>query len=258
MIIELSSLLNVNEEQLAAEFKEVHQRYGCTEQPFAILELPSVKKHFGYLSRLELMRKLDRPLYAFNSTRKKNLKLYDTVQPTLEVLKNSGIKIIGYTESNMENSLFRLFKLDLIKYFDQIYVLEGCYPGHPDSAKKYDLILPNEFIKIVPKTKRKPDPYLLLDICHCETIPKENSFYVGDSLTRDIPMAKLAEITTVWARYGTRLDTAYWPLLLSISHWTTEEILREDELKKKYIQLQPDYSIDTFSDILPIIGLGIT
>lgn len=255
MVIELSYLLNISEEQLLIEFKEIHQRYGCTEQPFAILELPSVKKHFGSLSRLELMHKLDRPLYAFNSTRKKHLKLYDTVQPTLDILKNNDIRIVGYTESIMENSLFRLCKLDLITYLDRLYVLEGCYPGHPDPNKEYDLKLPDGFIKVVPRAERKPDPHLLLDICHHETVPVKDVLYVGDSLTRDVPMATLAEITSIWARYGTRLDTSYWPLLLSISHWTDEETAREDELKKKHAHLQPDYIIDSFNELLPIIGI---
>ena len=45
MVKELSAIVDTAEDQLLDEFKALHQHYNNTEQPFTILELPSVKKN---------------------------------------------------------------------------------------------------------------------------------------------------------------------------------------------------------------------
>ena len=52
MIEELTKLLDVDEEILFAEFRAVHQKYGNSEQPFAVLELPSVLQKYPGLSQI--------------------------------------------------------------------------------------------------------------------------------------------------------------------------------------------------------------
>lgn len=54
MVGELNKLLDVPEETILSEFKTIHQRYGNSEQPFAVLELPSLQRRFADLSRDEL------------------------------------------------------------------------------------------------------------------------------------------------------------------------------------------------------------
>src|SRR6516165_10176422 len=71
MVTELTLLLQVPEETILDEFKVIHQRYGNSEQPFAILELPCLQRLFPDLSRDELLKKVDPALHRFNSTRKR-------------------------------------------------------------------------------------------------------------------------------------------------------------------------------------------
>jgi hypothetical protein len=71
MVKELVPLISVEEARLSVveaklfdEFKIVHERYGNSEQPFAILELPSVQERFGGLSGGDLLEALRAPLDA--------------------------------------------------------------------------------------------------------------------------------------------------------------------------------------------------
>jgi len=254
MVEELSGLLDVNREQLYSEFKTLNQRCGTSEQPFTALELPSVRKRFGSLSRRELMRALDRPLHVFNRLRNQHLHLYPSVEETLRTLSDRGVVLVGHTESIAENALFRLQKLRVESYFKHLYVLESTYPGHPDPERASALAPPPDFIRTIPLPERKPNPALLLDICRREGVDPRDALYVGDSLTRDIGMATAAGVTAAWARYGTQYDRDLWKILVRVTHWTDEDVAREEELKKEYHGVNPDFTIDSFDEVLQILG----
>src|SRR5262249_9178437 len=98
MVGELTKLLGVSEEGLLTEFKAIHQHYSNSEQPFAALELPSVKRRFPGLSRDAVLEKIDPALHRFNSMRKQTLALYQGVSDTLAELRAEGVKIVGHTE----------------------------------------------------------------------------------------------------------------------------------------------------------------
>lgn len=249
----LAEQLQVDREVLLDEFKEIHQKYGNTEQPFAMLELPSVIKKYGCLPRLQLLNILQEPSKRFSEARNKYLKLYPEVEETLAILREKGIVIVGYTESISENAYYRLKKLGIISNFTRIYTLEGQYLGHPDSDKANYLAPPNNLIRIVSKAERKPNPELLLDICRQENIKTSNAIYVGDSLIKDISMAKNAGVKAVWAKYGVDCDPTLWQILVRVTHWTAEDVQREAELKKSFVKIVPDLTVNSFSEILGII-----
>jgi FMN phosphatase YigB (HAD superfamily) len=254
MVKELSSIINKEEKKLLKEFKTLHQHYGNTEQPFVILELPSVKKHFGYLPKIELMEKVDPALHAFNSSRKRNLNLYSKVKDTLSMLNKDGIIIIGFTEAIAINGYYRLYKLGILDFFKRLYALEGNYKGHPDPIVEKKLTPPEDFIRVIPNSKKKPNPMLLLDICKQEGVPPQNTWYIGDSLIKDISMAKQAGIKSIWAKYGTEYDKKLWDILVRVTHWTEQDVLNEEKLRKKFHKIKPDYTINSFDKIYKIIN----
>ena len=45
----------------------------------------------------------------------------------------------------------------------------------------------------------KPDPDVLLEICHTEGVQTYDAAYVGDSIARDMLMAKRAGVFAIWA-----------------------------------------------------------
>jgi FMN phosphatase YigB (HAD superfamily) len=249
MIAKLVEMTGIDRGILIAEFKEVHQRYGNSEQPFSLLELPSLRQHFGTTTPSELLKLVDPALHAFNRTRKASLRLYPTVRETLEELTDRGVIVVGHTEATPINSYWRLQKLEIAHLFRHLYALEGQVGLHPNPSRADPARPPAGFVRLVPKSERKPNPNLLIDICTREGVSIANTVYVGDSLTRDISMAKTAGVTAAWAKYGTAYDQSLWGLLVSITHWTYEDVRREGELKRNFANVKPDLVIDEFGQV---------
>lgn len=252
MVDALHNLINVDREVLLDQFKTIHQKYGNTEQPFTILELPAVLDYFGSIPRSEMMKKVNPALHAFNSTRKKYLHLYDTVHDTLAELFHRGVVITGYTEAIGINGYYRLYRLDILQYFKHLYASNGQYPGHPEPALMAAPNPPGGFIRNVPDSEKKPNPELLLDICERENINPGDAFYIGDSLVKDVAMARQAGVKAIWARYGTQFDKKLWEVLVRVTHWTEKDVREAAGLRNQFQDIKPDYTIDQFSDILKL------
>jgi phosphoglycolate phosphatase len=252
MVGELTKILGVPEETLLNEFKAIHQRYGNSEQPFAVLELPSLEQRFAKLSRNEIIRKIDPALHRFNSTRKRTLALYQGAAETLSEIRKAGVKIVGHTEAILANSYWRLRALGIAGYFNRLYALEGKEAIHISADSRWT-DPPEGFVVLVPREERKPNPRLLGDICRREGVDIASTCYLGDSLVRDVAMAKHAGVTAIWARYGTLYDPEYWKYLVKVTHWTDEDVSREKALEAKYRDVVPDYIIDSFSQLKSIV-----
>jgi phosphoglycolate phosphatase-like HAD superfamily hydrolase len=253
MLRELALLLGRPESELIQEFKSLHQHYGTSEQPFVVLELPAVREHFGSVSQIELLKLLNVPLHAFNRARKQLLKLYDGVDETMRRLSAEEVTIVGHTEAIAANAFYRLRRLGIQRYFTRLYALEGNFKGHPDPVRAKELQPPPGFVRFVSKGERKPNPLLLRDICAQEGKSVHECWYVGDSIVRDISMAREAGVNAVWARYGTRYDRKHWDLLVKITHWTKEDVVREEQLHSIYDQVQPDHTIDSFDELMGLM-----
>jgi FMN phosphatase YigB (HAD superfamily) len=250
MVDALVEILEVDRSRLLSEFKAVHQRYGNTEQPFAVLQLPSVQARFPGLSNHELADQLDAALHAFNSTRKRTLKLYAGVEDTLRNLQSKGIILVGHTEAMQLNSYYRLNSLGIAGFFEHLYALEGTIEPHPRPGSSF-VAPPQGFVINVPLSERKPNPRLLMDICRNEGIELDRAIYVGDSITRDVSMALAAGVTAAWARYGRSYSQEDWNLVVAVTHWTEVDVRQEEELRQTYGHVTPDVVIDSFDEILP-------
>lgn len=253
MLEELQRLSGVEREVLLDEFRAVHQRYHNSEQPYALLELPSVQRAFAPASREELAKLLDPCLHAFNRERKRTLKPYPGVVEGLESLVAAGHTLVAYTEAVPINSYYRLVKLDLKKYLRRLYATVGePSPEHPDPGRARKLEMEDGFVRPVPREERKPNPQLLLDICRQEGFPREQALYVGDSLTRDVVMAVEAGVFSVWARYGTDYDPALWATLVRVTHWTAEDVAREERSRPQALSTEPSATIRDFREVLEL------
>lgn len=252
LLSELTKLLGTPRDLLIKEFKEVHTFYGNSEQPFATFDLPSVKARFPNLNGEQLLQAMAGPFRAFNSSRKRTLTLYDNVLETLRALADNGTRIVGHTEAPAINSFYRLKILQISDFFQRLYALEGRWAGHPIPGRDDELAPALDFLRIVPRDERKPNPALLLDICRKEAVSTADVVYVGDSITKDISMAKSAGIKAVWARYGTRYDRTHWDLLVKITHWSEDDVKREEKLREQFAEVEPDVIIDDFSAVLKL------
>ncbi|HFX5909515.1 TPA: HAD hydrolase-like protein, partial [Escherichia coli] len=94
---------------------------------------------------------------------------------------------------------------------------------------------------------------LLGDICYRECVDLKDAIYVGDSIIKDISMANSAGIESILALYGKQHNPDYWNVLVSITHWSADDVQRESKLKELYSHVIPTYSINKFSEILDVI-----
>ena len=58
----------------------------------------------------------------------------------------------------------------------------------------------------------------------------------------------------MWARYGTRYDKELWKTLVSITHWTDEDVAREEELQARFRDVKPNFAIDCYSELISLTG----
>lgn len=241
---------------LAQAFKELHQTYGTTEMSFAYREIPIIepKNYHLFQNGTEDKKSI---LHEYYSNKKNNLKLYNGVFDTLNYIKSKGVKIVAFTESYVFFTKYRIKHLGLDGIIDCIYSPMGS--DLPLSVYRHyetDYWDPH-ITKIRPLANdvRKPDPEILDQIVSDFGADKETTIYIGDKLDRDVFMAQQAGITSVYAKYGHRSASDEYDMLVSVTHWTDEDVDRERAFKNKCLNLvEPDYSIDKFSDILNIFN----
>lgn len=250
MLREIENITKLPREILLNEFKEVHQKHHNTEHPFAALELPSVQRALKSSSREQLYTYLDPAFHAFNRARKKYLKSYPEVVDTLTELKHRGVKIVAHTEATHFNSVFRAVKLGLDEFFEVIYTTKESEFTQPHPHRESALGLPRCKVVELPKEERKPNPALLEDIIRRHNADKNETVYVGDSLSKDVYMANEVGVTSAWAEYGRNFDQSAWDLLVKITHWTDEDVSREEELKDLTKKVKADMTLKSFSGIL--------
>ena len=111
----------------------------------------------------------------------------------------------------------------------------------------------DDFIIRLSSAESKPNPKLLEHICLTENVDIKDAVYVGDSITKDISMAKSIGMKAVWARYGRQFAPELWEILVKITHWTDKDVEREEQLKESFSRVKPDYSINSFAEILDLM-----
>ncbi|MBF0556106.1 MAG: HAD family hydrolase [Nitrospirae bacterium] len=256
MVDKVVELLNCDREQLLDDFREVHQRHHDTEHPFALLETHTVNEHFKGWERKKILAELNPAFHAFNSARIKHLILHTGVRQTLEYVIQCGIKVVAHTDSQIYGAVDRLNRLNLKDYFIRVYCRVRPETQHPNIETE-DWInnrFPEEKITELSNHQMKPDPLVLEEICKVENVSLNEAAYVGDSIARDILMAKKIGVFGIWAKYGSTLHSDDYEKLVRISHWTKEDVQREKQLKKEAYSIQPDFIIEnSFTEILSVL-----
>ena len=250
MVETVVPILDVPKDQILDEFQDVHKRYGDSEPPFALLEIPSVKNRYPDKSPKQLQDLLDPAFHSFNSARKKYLLAYPGVENGLTEIKMAGTKIVAHTEATVVNAEYRLRKLNLIDYFSCIYAVQDKGPGHPNPQQLKQSLRTHK-LQILSLHHRKPDTQILLKICADAGVTPSSALYIGDSIPRDIGMAHAAGVHSAWAKYGTSFDKEDWDRLVRITHWTDEDVRRADHARKMYGATVPEVVLEErFDEIL--------
>lgn len=259
MLEELVKITGLSESVLKASFKRVHQYHRTSEYAFAIQELDVLaEKDYG-LSFIEKLEKYNSAIYAFRKKRKETLKLYPGVVETLETLSAEHRIIVAHTDAMMFYAIYRLqTQLNIACFFNGLFAQKnhGLPPGIVEKdvrffqdPKKYQCSIP--VLRELDPNLLKPDPRILKSILSEFDVSPENAIYIGDSLNKDVRMAQSCSVHDVFAVYGTKYNPNNYQLLVEITHWNDEDVIRETKLA--YQEIKPTHTIHSFPQILEVI-----
>lgn len=217
-------------EDVEASIRRVHQERRTSEYTFLIEEADALAQT---RDSGDIRSTFSSAIEEARVNRDRTLKLYPTVFRTLWDLKKRGTRIIAYTESMAFYSAYRLKRFGLDGVIDILF-----------SPKDHDMPagmsidrmrrLPDEFYELqvtevrhTPPGELKPNPRVLLDIINAVGATPDKCAYVGDSLYKDVAMARDVGVYDVHAKYGESQRKPEYNLLRRVSHWTEEDVQRE-------------------------------
>jgi histidinol phosphatase-like enzyme len=101
----------------------------------------------------------------------------------------------------------------------------------------------------------KPNSKVLADIIESVGGVREQTIYVGDSLTKDIAMAQEAGVIDVFASYGVMQHREQYQLLRRVSHWTDAQVERERQVRTSR-SIQASYTLrERFGEVLGLFDV---
>lgn len=256
MVDQLVIILGCDREVLLDDLRDVHVQYHDAEHAFAALDTATVKRRFKGWSREATAEALDPAFHAYNRTRLATLSTYTGVHETLGQLRDAGVVLIAHSEAKFHAINDRLNRLNLFDYFTRIYCRERSTSTHPNPLGPKVLRSNGNADKIVELEhhQRKPSPEVLLEICVKEGASVRTTAFVGDSMAKDIAMAKDAGVFAVWAQYGTEVSEDMYRRLVRVSHWTVDEVKSEATMRERASGLKPDAILSkSIAELLTVV-----
>jgi FMN phosphatase YigB (HAD superfamily) len=255
MLDEVVKISRVPKEKLLPEISAVHQRHGTSEYSFLLEEIPALRSTLKGRAATEVFAPA---IQIYREQRRAHLELYPTVAEALLKIKGKGALIVGYTESMSFYSNYRIRRLGLDGVLDYVF----CPKDHEtpkgltaDDFRKY----PAQHYELkyskrhfTPVGSKKPDVAVLNGIIDDLGLDKGSCVYVGDNLMKDVAMATDCGVEDVWAKYGQAHKRPEYRLLQDVTHWTPEDVEREQKIKEKE-HVHPSHTLEkSFEEILSL------
>lgn len=239
--------------RLLEEMQALYRLRHGLEQPEALLHAPSIQRRFGDPKRA---REALRGVFAsyYHAHYGSGLHSYPGVRPTLQRMAAMGVLVVGHTEAPANHAVARLRALGLEHAFVALLAAPPA-PDDPTTVEREPSPLPFR-VRCLGPEERKPNPAVLLELCDRVGVPPGAALYVGDSLGRDVRMAKSAGLWTAWARYGTRHDPRDWQRVVDVSPWTAAQRAQAC-VHAPLPETTPDFVLhETFEELLEHVDLS--
>jgi FMN phosphatase YigB (HAD superfamily) len=247
MIQYLKNKSGCSENTIELEFAKLHKRYQTVEFNYSLEEIESLINALSLHSTKEIYEEINKLYLDANL---QFASLYPNVLHSLLKIKNTGALIVGFTDSPKPFSLFRVKELKLDKVIDRIYGPDLDFNSRSSISNVSSSNNTNIFdFKKIPLGMSKPNQAILDLILNDYNISRTEAIYIGDSLIRDVSMAKSASVIDVWAKYGDSINRPEYDLLRRVSHWSKQKIDNEKLLST--LEIKPTYCLESsFKDIL--------
>jgi len=242
-------------ETLLDAFQRVHREHGTSEYAFALDEVTGLPGSGVDGSESDDVHPT---IQAFRGTAERTLMLYPGVRETLAALRTSGIQLAAYTDAMSAYADVRLSQLGIAEFFDELVATENhMVPKTTRAGTSYFPLSHFDATQIarhrvLRADERKPNPAGLRELMSDWSVAPAETLYVGDSLTRDIPMAKAAGVHDVYASYGRSYDPSLWSRLVRITHWDQQDAQRETDTSGGAVS--PSHVIESFEELIPLIA----
>jgi phosphoglycolate phosphatase-like HAD superfamily hydrolase len=259
MVDVAAGLLRCDRETLLDQLKAVHVRHHDVEHPYGLFETDIVQALVKVEGAEPVWRLLDPAFHAFNKKRKDELHLFPHVRETLDELRRRRVRLVAFTDSKYFAAVGRIARFELGDVFERIYCRAKSVSELPTSP--FDGYRPEPIYNVsaakvseLPANETKPDPRVLQDIVKREHTDIASTAYVGDSISKDVLMARRAGCYSVWAKYGVRRDPEMYNKLVRISHWTDEDIARERNFTDEASKITPDFICErSLAELLEVL-----
>lgn len=227
MVAEVCRATGFPKIKVIQSLKKVYERYESNEYPFALQESSLFTEDFPDFESFDKLI-IEPARAAFSAARKKYLKPFPGVTETLVALKARGLKIAALTDAPRNPAEQRARLMGFDKLVDGIYTLPGfTFPEAPKGGKLIaaDILKRDERgeykaacpVTELPRDYEKPNPEGLLRICREMGVDPKNTLVVGDSLKKDVAVARKVGAVDCWAEYGTYYSVEYRERLNTIS-----------------------------------------
>lgn len=254
LIAELERSAGVDERALLASFQRAHQAHGTSEYAFVLSELDVLRDAEALAAR---SGGLHPAIAAFRREARLRLRLYPGVRETLRALRAQHRTVAAYTDAMTAYADARIAQLGLTDLVDELIATADhpVPPGALDSLSYFPIAQFSQRSAVkhmeLPGHLRKPNPEALLALLDRYDAHPEEAMYVGDSLTRDISMAQAGGLHDVYAAYGRSYSPDLWARLVRVTHWTNEDVQREQRLAETPIT--PTHTVSSFSELLGLV-----
>lgn len=242
----LAERTQINEKIIKDNFRSVFKKYGSVEIPSAVYEL-KIWEDINISSEL-LKDILSNSQKIFFDKFQQSICLFPNVKDTLDWAKNNSILIFGFSDAFSFWINYRLQCLSIERYFETVFAIDDGIIMHSELVKKY---IRSSNIISIPIQYTKPNTFVIDRIINEYGIERENIYMIGDSIEKDILMAKNANIKDIWAEYGTKYQRGYGSVLRSITPWSRTKQKKEGVFQKK---IESTYIISDFAEIKDIIS----
>lgn len=241
------------QDEVEADIRRVHQTRRTSEYTFLIEELDVLRE---IRAREDIRTRFHNALETSRHGRDQSLQLYPTVFSSLWRIKNAGTKIIGYTESMRFYSSYRLKRFGLDGVIEILFSPKDhdMPAGVPlDRLRRF----PDDFYELqvtkvmhTPPGELKPNPKVLREMIEMVGSSPDRCAYVGDSIFKDVAMAREVGVFDVHAQYGEPQERPEYELLQRVSHWTEDDVQREAAITARGHDFVPSAVLkDCFAEI---------
>jgi len=262
MVTAVEKATNVPRLRVVQSLKAVYTKYESNEYPFALQE-SSLFQEFNEFGSFDKMV-IEPARMAFREARRKYLAPFKGVVETLEQLKARKVLVVALTDAPRNPAEQRARRMGFDKLLAALYTMPAfTFPSAPDGQV---LVAPDILNKEergvyraectvveLPRDYEKPNSAGLKKILSTYGVKPEETLVVGDSIKKDIAVARELGCHDAWAEFGTYVSLEYRERLDIISSNAITRRHAASVFEGGAQTLKPSHTLSNYHQVLELV-----